>query len=113
MREQEGQGVIFYTTDGGRNWKRPEGKLPLGDGDSGLLDVVTISAQESWVVGQRGAVLRTTDVGNHWEIISIDKPSPEPNFLSAALVEQDGRDAFLILGDKGGLYRIWLDDSRK
>jgi photosystem II stability/assembly factor-like uncharacterized protein len=109
IRGKGQQGVIIYTTDGGRNWRKPEGKLPLGKGNSGLVDVVSISAQESWVVGQRGAVLRTTDGGKHWEIISLDKPSPAPNFGSAALVEQDGREAILILASKGGLYRIWLD----
>ena len=108
-RGQGEQAVIFYTTDGGRSWRKPEGKLSLGNRRSGLEDVVVLSAQESWVVGWRGAVLRTTDAGNRWEIISIDKPSPAPDFISAALVEQGGREAILILASKGGLYRIWLD----
>ncbi len=111
IRGQGEQAVIFYTTDGGRSWRKPEGKLPLGDWNSGILDVVILSPQESWAVGQRGAVLRTTDGGKHWEIISLDKPSPAHNFMSAALVEQDGREAILILASRGGLYRIWLDRS--
>ena len=109
IRGQGEQAVIFYTTDGGRSWRKPGGKLPLGDWNSGILDVVILSPQECWAVGQRGAVLRTTDGGKHWEIISIDKPSPAPDFISAALVEQDGREAILIQSTKGGLYRIWLD----
>lgn len=107
---QKGQGVIRFTTDGGKTWKKPTTKLPFVPEGFGLrlTDILITSPQESWAVGWPGVVLRTTDAGKHWETISIGK-APAPAFRSAALVEQDGREAILILSQAGALYRIWLD----
>ena len=101
-------GVILSTTDGGKSWRKPETRLPVVQ--EGLLPrgILIQSTDECWVVGWPGLVLRTTDTGKHWENIAIGE-SPAPAFRSLALVEQDGRDAILILSDAGGLYRIWLD----
>ncbi len=57
----ETRAYIFRTTDGGFTWK-------CQDSAAGLTyhDVEVIDTARAWVVGDRGAVLYTTDGGNMW-----------------------------------------------
>jgi len=60
-------GLIEFSKNSGSSWSRQTSGV--------LVDLLTGSApsdQVCWIVGQVGAVLRTTDGGAHWKII----PSP-------------------------------------
>lgn len=68
-------GVILRSTDGGRSWTRQEPVVTDTFGEeaalrSDLFDVVAVSSDTAWVVGDFGVVLRTTD-GRTWEQIRI------------------------------------------
>jgi photosystem II stability/assembly factor-like uncharacterized protein len=59
--EEEYQGVVLHTTDGGRHWDRQPINLAQC-----LLDVQALPGGRAWAVGQQGAVIRTSDHGRHW-----------------------------------------------
>ncbi len=56
-------GAAYYTTDGGRSWKK--GVTPT---KRSLYSVSMADNSVGWAVGQLGTILRTTDGGAHWEL---------------------------------------------
>lgn len=61
-----GDGGIFYTSDGGQEWRRQRG---AEQGCCYGLEVV--SADEAWVVGGWGVILRTSDGGLNWRVVQL------------------------------------------
>lgn len=81
---------------------------------SAFHDVVFISPQEGWAVGENGIVVHTSDSGNTWTIqpTPVDYPAP---LLSLAFINKDtlyavggvfGR-TFALKSSNGG--NVWID----
>jgi len=54
-------GAIFYTSNGGREWKPQESGVK-----SDLYDVKFVDANEGWAVGGEGTILHTKNGGRAW-----------------------------------------------
>lgn len=111
------EGVIFYTHDGGKTWKRPETSLRVFPPKGIIInDVAILSEKEAWVVGSmgeqawNGTVWHTTDGGTHWKMVVTDVPE---YFRSVVSVEQEGEPVILILSQAGKVYRIKVKGNPK
>lgn len=56
-------GVVFRSTDGGRNWS-----WLLTSTTANLKDVDFVDGQNGWAVGADGAIIHTTDGGSTWSL---------------------------------------------
>jgi|GEM_PF-1647409 len=68
-----GEQVIYYTTDGGKNWSRkfvPELSTTNG--------IVFIDQRNGWLYDESGKIYRTADGGNSWQIhFRIEEAIPQ------------------------------------
>jgi photosystem II stability/assembly factor-like uncharacterized protein len=62
------RGILIMTRNGGSTWTAPQ-LGPLGDG---ILQVVFVDEQHGWVALQ-DALWRTTDGGDTWERLALDR----------------------------------------
>lgn len=87
------EGLILYTTDGGRNW------IDQASGIKSQLFHLSFLKGEGWIVGTGGVILHTNDGGRSWypQRSGVDVDLNRVFFIN----EKIG----LITGDKGTLLR--------
>jgi|GEM_PF-1794636 len=80
-----GEGKILYTENGGKLWQvyqvdwlsvLPEEVLEKGVFAPCLYDVFFADAAHGWIVGDGGIVLKTSDGGKQWELLSSGFSNP-------------------------------------
>jgi photosystem II stability/assembly factor-like uncharacterized protein len=80
---------LLVTYDGGKTWQSQR-RLPVG-----LKDIQFLDANTGWVVGQKGAIYRTTDSGRSWD---TQKSELEPGEGSRVDLTGEGSKKFNISG---------------
>jgi len=91
-----GDGLIFSTTDGGRNW------IKRKSGDEELYQIVFQDSQRGWIVGEQG-ILRSMDGGRNWrrwsppvkEDLGVYFAAPQVGWLA-------GRNGTILKTSDGG-----------
>lgn len=58
-------GLIVYSKDGGTSWQQAKNNF------QGPIYSISINDQSGWATGDSGAVIRSTDGGEHWLIQSV------------------------------------------
>ena len=102
-----GPSDLLMTNDGGKTWQSQR-RLPVGLNDIHFIDQTT-----GWVVGQRGAIYKTTDSGRTWD---TQKSELEPGEGSAIDLVGEGSKKFNMLGvsftDANNGFAVALNDDR-
>ena len=80
---------LLVTYDGGKTWQSQR-RLPVG-----LKDIQFLDPNTGWVVGQRGAIYKTTDSGRSWD---TQKSELEPGEGSRVDLIGEGSKKFNISG---------------
>lgn len=93
-------GFVVKTSDGGKTWKRLRNGSNLTLPNYQLWDLLFISEQKGYAVGEKGLVIYTDDAGEHW--MEFDKFSSD-NFRFISLCP-DGK--LLVGGENGSLFRL-------
>lgn len=89
-------GMVFHTRDGGKNWI--DWSAHLENSDRLHINGVTMVGPRSlMLVGERGLVLRSDDMGKNWRAL----PSPYEGSLFGIMAKSDN---VLIFGLRGNLY---------
>ena len=127
-------GVVLHSEDGGRSWTRQLDGRTLGDllvahyeksgdakwlaeakrfaaqgAENPFLDVCFLDAQNGYVVGAFGLVLRTRDGGLHWEPLLHATDNPKALHLYA--VARVGNDVFIV-GEQGLALKLDRNGDR-
>lgn len=89
-------GMLFYTEDGGQHWKNYSLRLPNPE-NYHLNAISFVGNQSLMIVGERGLVLRSDDLGQSWR--SLDSPYDGSLFGLAA----DGNQQ-LLFGLRGHVF---------
>lgn len=93
-------GLIIHTNDGGSSW------TPHADSVLGNYNMLTIAAWDAsniWAVGNGFTIIKTTDGGANWEIVTPDSLQGSPNDANGlTLLSAD--DAWVVL-DYGNIWR--------
>lgn len=105
---------LLITSDGGKTWV-PNGldreingfEKILAKNETGAKDIVKSYDQSYWVVGEKGAMFRSTDNGTTWNGQSLDKSK---NLASIAFSEEGkgvvvGRSGLIMISNDFG--RNW------
>ncbi|MBI3653736.1 MAG: hypothetical protein HY231_22110 [Acidobacteria bacterium] len=80
---------LLVTYDGGKNWQSQR-RLPVG-----LRDIQFLDNSTGWVVGQRGAIYKTTDGGRSWD---TQRSELEPGVGSMVDLTGEGSKKFNLEG---------------
>ncbi len=121
-------GVVLSTADGGHNWTRRLDGRTLGDvlvsfykasgddkwraeaerfaaqgAENPFLDVWFADANNGYIVGAFGLILKTTDGGDHWEPLMHLTDNPKQLHLYA--VRGIGNDVFVV-GEQGTALKL-------
>jgi photosystem II stability/assembly factor-like uncharacterized protein len=127
-------GVVLHTADGGRSWTRQLDGRSLGallvahyekagdakwlaeakrfsaqGAENPFLDVAFVDAQNGWVVGAFGLVLRTRDGGRRWE--PMLHATDNPKALHVYAVARVGNDVYAV-GEQGLALKLDRDGDR-
>jgi photosystem II stability/assembly factor-like uncharacterized protein len=86
---ETGPSDLLMTNDGGKTWLAQR-RLPVG-----LTDIQFTDQTTGWVVGQRGAIYKTTDSGRTWD---AQKSELEPGEGSAVDLTGEGSKKFNMMG---------------
>lgn len=79
-------GVILLSDDGGRTFREAR-HVPVS---STLTGVSFSDARTGWAVGHWGAILRTTDAGEHWTLQHSDRSVDQPLFSVYFRTREEG-----------------------
>ncbi|MCX7171408.1 MAG: YCF48-related protein [Proteobacteria bacterium] len=91
-------GLVLETADGGKTWR--ERKLIEGEaGDKHLLQIFPAGAGLVLIVAEGGAMLRSEDNGNAWQLVQTDNKGS----FWTGLALNDG--TLLAAGMRGHIYR--------
>jgi photosystem II stability/assembly factor-like uncharacterized protein len=88
------RGVIFHTTDGGLSWHEQMNVL-----FSPLLDIKFLPNGVGYVVGWHEKIIKTTDGGNSWTLLTPDFPFHD-DWNSIAVINDS---TFFVGSDQGNL----------
>ncbi len=102
-------GAVYWTADGGQNWRRGQ----TGTRTS-LYDVSMADVNHGWAVGQRGLILRTEDGGKTWTPQANPKREEGTHLFAVSAIDADtawivGEWGTRILTRDGGA--TWEDNS--
>ena len=107
-------GYIYHTDDGGKTWQQQGGFLRFNEetadieGGIFLFDVLAIDTKTAWAVGLDGHVVKTSDGGRSWLIVTTDFPQT-PLFCIAHNGKRHmaigGRGVFYHSNDKGSTWQ--------
>lgn len=93
-------GTIAKTEDGGKSWKRLRNGSNITLPNYQLWDLLFVSNQKGYAVGEKGMLIYTDDGGEHW--MEFDKFTTDNlRFISLC---PDGK--LLVGGENGSLYRL-------
>lgn len=93
-------GTITKTDDGGKSWKRLRNGSNIALPDYQLWDLLVVSHQKVYAVGEKGLVIYSDDAGEHW--MEFDKFTTDNlRFISLC---PDGK--LLVGGENGSLFRL-------
>lgn len=102
-----GPSDLLVTNDGGKTWQSQR-RLPVG-----LADIDFINQTTGWIVGQRGAIYKTTDGGRTWD---AQKSELEPGEGAAVDLVGEGAKKFNMAGvsfsDANHGYATAVNDDR-
>jgi photosystem II stability/assembly factor-like uncharacterized protein len=79
------RGKILSTKDGGRSWEQypldwmtvlPENVIRIGVLFINLYDIFFLDGVHGWIVGEKGAVLYSSDGGRQWELLRVGEENP-------------------------------------
>jgi photosystem II stability/assembly factor-like uncharacterized protein len=102
-----GPSDLLMTSDGGKTWQSQR-RLPVG-----LNDIQFVDRTTGWVVGQRGAIYKTTDSGRTWD---AQKSELEPGEGSSIDLVGEGSKKFNMVGvsfiDANNGFAVALNDDR-
>jgi photosystem II stability/assembly factor-like uncharacterized protein len=102
-----GPSDLLVTSDGGKTWQ-PQRRVPVG-----LTDIHFIDQTTGWIVGQRGAIYKTTDSGRTWD---TQKSELEPGEGAAIDLVGEGSKKFNMSGvsfaDANNGYAVAVNDDR-
>jgi photosystem II stability/assembly factor-like uncharacterized protein len=93
-------GFVVKTSDGGKTWKRLRNGSNLSLPNYQLWDLLFVSAQKGYAVGEKGLVIYTDDGGEHWMEFA---PFTRNNLRFISLCP-DGK--LLVGGENGCLFRL-------
>lgn len=93
-------GFVVKTSDGGKTWKRLRNGSNLTLPNYQLWDLLFVSEQKGYAVGEKGLVIYTDDAGEHW--MEFD-PFTSNNLRFISLCP-DGK--LLVGGENGSLFRL-------
>lgn len=68
-----------------------------------MLDVTFLDAQHGFAVGAYGALLETTDGGQHWQDVAERLDNPDQLHLNGIAHVRDA--GLFIVGEQGGMFR--------
>jgi len=95
-----GDGVVFFTTDGGATWQ-----AQVSGVSTILLDVDFVDATNGWATGTSGVIIHTGDGGGPAD---TTPPVTTPNRVSGIWVNAANANLFLSSTDEGvGPWRIY------
>ena len=102
-------GSVYWTEDGGENWRR--GKTSTR---TSLYDVSMADVDHGWAVGQRGLILRTEDGGKTWQPQANPKRDEGTHLFAVSAIDANtawvvGEWGTRILTRDGGA--TWEDHS--
>jgi hypothetical protein len=91
-----GKGLIIASRDAGDTWK------PLESGvTADLYDVACTDARNCLVVGDKGTVLSTSNLGNDWEAVDVLSVEAKLRGLYIMLSPETSGGPTYMVGDKG------------
>ncbi len=95
-----GEGSIYATADGGKNWQCLRNGNDLRYPKYRLRDLLFLDPKHGYAVGEKGVVIYTDDGGRHWS--RFEKFTDEHLFGIAA----NSRSELFICGDGGALWKL-------
>jgi photosystem II stability/assembly factor-like uncharacterized protein len=104
-----GAQTIYKTSDGGSTWSQ----VYLGASGSGwMTNIVAADANNIWAVGQSGKIVRTTNGGTSWTVLSsgttTDLNGIARRSSDGLLVAVGGSGTIISSSDNGA---IWTTDN--
>lgn len=94
-------GTILFSPNAGDNWERQaEGFAALKD--VYLSDVWAVDDKTVWAVGSSNTILKTTDGGSTWSLISVPNQKSNVELVSISLI---GSNTIWVSGSLGTVYR--------
>jgi photosystem II stability/assembly factor-like uncharacterized protein len=93
-------GLILFTPDGGNNWIRKGGGLPVLQGVD-LMDVWAVDSNTVWIVGTDNCILKTSNGGASWTRFTVGKSGTNQNLLSVSVT---GSADVWVSGTGGRVY---------
>lgn len=94
-------GKIIHSTDGGISWRAEADSLL--EGGWYMITIKAWDENNAWAVGHGYFILKTTDAGDNWEIVTPDSLQYSPNDANGiALLSPD--DAWVAL-DYGNVWK--------
>jgi len=91
-----GKGLIIVSLDAGSTWAPLESGVTVD-----LFDVACTHARNCLVVGDKGTVLSTSNLGNAWEVVEVDGLGSVKAPLRGLYIMQSSPTMNFIVGDKG------------
>lgn len=103
------RGVVMLSDDGGANY-RQAASVPIS---STLTSVSFVDAKRGWAVGHWGAILSTSDGGEHWAQQRLDVQNDRPlfsvHFFDAKQGVAVGLWSLVLTTDDGG--KTWVQQE--
>ena len=97
-------GVVLLSDDNGKSFRQAK-SVPL---DCTLTSVSFVDAQQGWAVGHWGAILHTSDGGEHWAVqrsdVTTDRPLFAVHFFDAKRGVAVGLWSLVLVTEDGGAH---------
>ncbi len=95
--------VSYYKTAGDDKWRTEAERFAAQGAENPFLDVWFADANNGWIVGAFGLILKTTDGGEHWEPLMQLTDNPKQLHLYA--VRGIGGDVWVV-GEQGTVLKL-------